>query len=245
MRYIKLSEGIINWEWFTDGNMLKLWVYLLVNAQQFEDTRYRGIELKTGQLVTGRKKISQETGLTEMQVRTCLNKLKSTNEITIETTNKYSVITILKYDLYQSNEPYGIQQINQENNQQITNEQPTNNQQITTSNKDKRDKREREKDIYNKALDCSPEFAEALSAFEEMRKKIRKPLTEKAKQMILDKLSKMAMDEETQIKILNQSTMNSWQGVFPLSEDKGEKKGSSALQELYDETRNNEMFELH
>ena len=245
MRYIKLSEGIINWEWFTDGNMLKLWVYLLVNAQQFEDTRYKGIELKTGQLVTGRKKISQETGLTEMQVRTCLNKLKSTNEITIETTNKYSVITILKYDLYQSNEPYGNQQINQENNQQITNEQPTNNQQITTSNKDKRDKKEREKDIYNKALDCSPEFAEALSAFEEMRKKIRKPLTEKAKQMILDKLSKMAMDEETQIKILNQSTMNSWQGVFPLSEDRGEKKGSSALQELYDETRNNEMFELY
>ena len=245
MRYIKLSEGIINWEWFTDGNMLKLWLYLLLKAQQFEDTRYKGIELKTGQLVTGRKQISADTGLSEREVRTCLNRLKSTNEIAIKSTNKYSVITILKYDYYQSNDPYGVQQIDQQTDQQSTNNRPSSDQQSTTSNKDKRDKREREKDIYNKALDCSPEFAEALSAFEEMRKKIRKPLTEKAKQMILDKLSKMAMDEETQIKILNQSTMNSWQGVFPLSEDKGEKKGSSALQELYDETRNNEMFELY
>lgn len=133
MRYIKLSEKILDWEWFTDGNMLKVWIYLLVNAQQFEDGRHRGIEIKTGQVITGRKEISRETGLSEQQVRTCLNRLKSTNEITIESTNQYSLITILKYDIYQSGDVYGNQQNNQDPNQRITNEQPTDNQQITTS----------------------------------------------------------------------------------------------------------------
>ena len=149
MRFIKLSDKIVDWEWFTDGNMLKVWIYLLVNAQQFSDTRYRGVDLKTGQLITGRKQISRDTGLSEMQVRTCLNKLKSTNEITIEATNHYSLITIVKYGLYQSRDSYGNQQLNQELNQPITNGYPTDNQQITTSKRDKRDKRDRGKDIHN------------------------------------------------------------------------------------------------
>ena len=151
MRYIKLSEKILNWEWFTDGNMLKVWIYLLVNAQQFEDGRYRGVELRTGQVITGRKEISRETGLSEQQVRTCLNKLKSTNEITIETTNQYSLITILKYDKYQSKEAYNNQENNQEDNQQITNEQPTDNQQITTS---KILRNEDIKNIKNKSINA-------------------------------------------------------------------------------------------
>ena len=125
MRYIKLSEKILDWEWFTDGNMVKLWLYLLLKAQQFENTRYRGIELKTGQLVTGRKQIAKETGLSEREVRTCLERLKSTNEIAIKATNKYSIVTLLKYDYYQSNEPYGVQQNDQLVDQQSTNNRPT------------------------------------------------------------------------------------------------------------------------
>lgn len=168
MRYIKLSEKILNWEWFTDGNMLKVWIFLLVNAQQFEDGRHRGVALKTGQLITGRKQISKETGLSEQQVRTCLNRLKSTNEITIETTNQYSIITILKYDLYQSNDPYYDQQINQDDNQRITNEQPTDNQQITTSkilrNEDIKNTR---KEIYKEKKFVRPTVEEVQAYCEE------------------------------------------------------------------------------
>ena len=69
-------------------------------------------------------------------------------------------------------------------------------------------------------VECSPEFSQALKDFEEMRKSIKKPLTARAKEMILNKLAKLAPDEKTQIEILNQSTMNSWQGVFPLDERK-------------------------
>lgn len=61
----------------------------------------------------------------------------------------------------------------------------------------------------------------ALDDFKEMRKKIRKPLTDRALQMILKKVKELSGgDEEKAIEILNQSTENSWQGVYPLKEIK-------------------------
>lgn len=143
MRYIKLCDKIVDWEWFTDGNMLKVWLYLLVKAQ-YADGKYRGVEVKRGQLLTGRKLIASETRLSEQQVRTCINRLKSSGQITIESTNQYSLITIVKYDDYQGSDSYNIQQIIQPANLPITNGQPTDNQRITTYKKDKKEKKEKE-----------------------------------------------------------------------------------------------------
>lgn len=56
----------------------------------------------------------------------------------------------------------------------------------------------------------------ALRDFAEMRKAIKKPLTNRAGELILSKLEKMAETDEEKIAILNQSIENSWQGVFPL-----------------------------
>lgn len=235
MSWIKLDKKILDWEWFTDGNTLKVWIYLLVSAQQFEDTNYKGIELRTGQLITGRKQIMRETGLSEREVRTCLNRLKTTGEITIESTNQYSLITIVKYGIYQTGCTESDQQNVQQIAQQKTSQRPASDQPKTTS------KILRYKDIKNihkeeinkeESLACSPEMAEALEAFAEMRKTIKKPLTARAKQMILNKLGKLATDEETQIAILNQSTMNSWQGVFPLSQDAMKQKGMVNILDL-------------
>lgn len=143
MRYIKLCDKIVDWEWFTDGNMLKVWLYLLVKAQ-YADGKYRGVEVKRGQLLTGRKLIANETRLSEQQVRTCINRLKSSGQIAIESTNQYSLITIVKYDDYQGSDSYNIQQIIQPANLPITNDQPTSNQQSTTYKKDKKEKKEKE-----------------------------------------------------------------------------------------------------
>ena len=54
--------------------------------------------------------------------------------------------------------------------------------------------------------------------FIKMRNKIKKPLTEKAKELILKKLNKLTDNENDKILILEQSIENSWQGVFPLKE---------------------------
>ena len=65
----------------------------------------------------------------------------------------------------------------------------------------------------------SSELHDALIAFEEMRKKIRKPLTERAKQLALSNLRKLAADEQAQIAIVNQSVLNGWQAFYALKQE--------------------------
>ena len=76
--------------------------------------------------------------------------MKVHGEITIKTTNKYTLITIENYGIYQSSK----EQINQDINQPITNQQPTNNQQITNNqpqyNKDNNNKNSKENNKNNK-----------------------------------------------------------------------------------------------
>ena len=76
--------------------------------------------------------------------------------------------------------------------------------------------------------DCSPELAEALKAFEEHRKKMRKPMTDYAKKLLIGKLQKLAATEAEQVAIINQSIENGWQGIFPLGGDKGRGSRSAA-----------------
>lgn len=121
--YIKVDRKIVDWEWYKDICTKTAFIHCLVKAN-WKDGNFKGQTIPRGSFVTGRTKFATETGLTEQQVRTAWNKLKSTNEITINSTNKFTIITVNNYDLYQV--------INQEDNQQITNKQPTNNQQITT-----------------------------------------------------------------------------------------------------------------
>ncbi len=124
--WIKTYRKLLEWEWHTDPNMVSLWLHLLLMANR-KDGRWRGLEVKRGQLITGRKALSEATGISEQSIRTCLERLKATNEITIKTTNKFSIITICEFDSYQDAEYQNDQQINQQTNQQLTNNQPTTN----------------------------------------------------------------------------------------------------------------------
>ena len=62
-------------------------------------------------------------------------------------------------------------------------------------------------------------FIKAWKDFKEMRKKIKKPMTEKAEEMLLNSLNKLSDDYKVQVAILNQSIFHCWQGVFPLKGD--------------------------
>lgn len=99
--WIKLHRKIQDWEWYRDGNTFRLFVHLLLNANH-SPQRWEGIVIGRGQLITGRKALSVQTGLSERAARTALSRLKTTSEITIKTTNQYSIITINNYDAYQS-----------------------------------------------------------------------------------------------------------------------------------------------
>lgn len=99
--YIKLWRSLLKWEWYSDVNVTRLFIHLLLTAN-YEDTTWRGETIHRGQRLTSVAKLSEETGLTTKEVRTALGKLTRTNELTIRTTNKFSVITVEKYDFFQS-----------------------------------------------------------------------------------------------------------------------------------------------
>ena len=82
---------------------------------------------------------------------------------------------------------------------------------------------------------CSPELEDALNAFAEHRKKLKKPMTDRAKELMLSKLSKMARTEQEQIAILNQSIVNGWQGIFPLGGERKQKQAKQSAADMADD----------
>lgn len=71
------------------------------------------------------------------------------------------------------------------------------------------------------------ELLSALLGYEEMRKKIKKPMTDEAKKRAVEKLARLASDREGQIAILHQSEDQCWAGLFPLKDDWHRGTGSS------------------
>ena len=58
---------------------------------------------------------------------------------------------------------------------------------------------------------------EVWESFIEMRKKIKKPMTDRAKILALNKLAEFKKNGNNPEKIIEQSVMNCWQGLFPLN----------------------------
>lgn len=81
--FFKLYRSMINWEWFKDSSTLHVFIYCLLKANH-KDQRYKGDVVKRGSFFTSRKIIAEETGMTERKVRTALEHLKMTNELTNE-----------------------------------------------------------------------------------------------------------------------------------------------------------------
>ena len=124
--FIVLFRTLTEWQWYTTPNMVQLWIHLLLSAN-VKPKKWKEIEIERGQLVTSVKTLTDQTGLTTQQVRSALQHLQKTGEIAVKSTNKFTLITICKYALYQDYDGGG----QQTNNKQITNEQQTNNKQTT------------------------------------------------------------------------------------------------------------------
>jgi hypothetical protein len=134
--FIKLHRCIEEWEWYKDVNTFKLFIHLLVEAN-WKDGSWKGVLIKRGQMVTSRANLSKQTGLSEREIRTALQHLKTTNETTIKTTKHYTLITVENYEKYQGNDDDADQR-----NDQRKRQQPTTIEEIKNNN------------IYSAFTDC-------------------------------------------------------------------------------------------
>ncbi len=128
--WITLQRKMLEWEWYSNINVKIVFLHLLLTAN-YKDKKWKGIEIKRGQVVTSYSNLADDVGLTVRQVRCAIDKLKMTNEITTKPTNKYTLITIEKYNYYQNVEQENDIQNDTQDDKQMTNKGQTNDNQMT------------------------------------------------------------------------------------------------------------------
>lgn len=146
--WIKLHRKMTDWEWYTDVPTKTLFIHLLLTANH-KPTKWRGIDVPIGAKITSREKLSQETGLSQRQVRTALSHLESTNEVTKSSTATYTLIQLTNYQKYQPTD--------QVSDQPATNYRPSTDQPATTNKNDKNERmQEKYKSSKQKVITIGP-----------------------------------------------------------------------------------------
>ncbi len=189
--YIQLHRKLLDSAVFQNEKLLKLFIHCLLKASYKERETLIGdsiVHLEQGQFVTGRKALSSELNLSEQQLRTLLKKLEKLNIISVKPTNRFSVVTVINWGLYQD--------ANQLANQQSTNNQPTVNQQSTTNNKVNKDNKVNKRDsdkpkfVFKRAVIDLGVDAETASHWMTVRKNKKAANTELALKQVINQSTK-------------------------------------------------------
>lgn len=101
--YIKKHRTCLEWRWRKDPLIVALWDFILLSTN-FKEANFENLTIQRGQFVTSLNTLSFETGISIRSVRTALKKLESSGELTIKTTSKFSILTIVNYDSYQGSD---------------------------------------------------------------------------------------------------------------------------------------------
>ena len=101
--WVKNHRAIENWKYYKKDGYAHLWQHLIRNVHHSDTPTCDGYGNKIfkGQLSTGRMRLERETGLSASKCDRILKRLEIAHQITRETTNKCSIITIVKWEEYQ------------------------------------------------------------------------------------------------------------------------------------------------
>lgn len=142
--YIKISRKLLDWEWYKNINTKVLFIHMLLRAN-WKDGKFEGKTIPRGSFVSSLPQLSLETGLTVREVRTAIEHLKTTGELTVKSSSKNSVFTINNYSLYQTSDTQIDRQTTDErqaNDRQTTDHRQASDRQMTTIEEYKEGKKE-------------------------------------------------------------------------------------------------------
>jgi hypothetical protein len=201
-----------------DDSHFAVWGYLLLKATwQPYETMMEGkkITLIPGQLITGRKAIAAHFRIAESKVQRILKLFENEHLIEQQTTPRNRLITVLNWCMYQSTEQQDEQQVN--NNWTTSEQQVNTNKNIKNIEEEKNKRNNKREQIRYFDFD---ELNDAFLAYIEMRKKSKAPMSDRAIELAIGKLDKLAKDDDyRKLAIINESILNGWKGLF---EYKGE-----------------------
>lgn len=138
-----MKQGYIRlWRKSLDSGLIRnhkvwiFWTWCLLKANHEHNHKqvvgFNEVILQPGDFVFGRAAAAEETGLSEQNIRTCLKFLEKSKNLTIKSTNKFSIISIINWNSYQ----YIEDETNQQTNQHLTSIQPASNHKQEHLNKE-------------------------------------------------------------------------------------------------------------
>lgn len=149
--WIKLHRSLLNWEWYKNLETKALFIHLLLKVN-YENKKWQGVDIARGSYITSISILADELALTPRKIRTAIKNLKSTHDIEVETTNKYSRITIVNYGKYQ-----GCMEENDKQSEQQVDTQATSKRQQLKKEINKEDNiylfNNNEFDVYDSDID--------------------------------------------------------------------------------------------
>ena len=176
------------------------------------------IEVEKGSFITSELKLMNRWGWSKSKLRYFLFTLESQQMIVKNTDRKKTALTICKYCDYQISETTEKPQ----KDHRKTTERP-----LKDTNKNDKNVKNDKEDIYSK---LHPSVHDPLFHYQKMRKQIKKQMSDRAVELLIGKLNKMAPSNyELQISMLEEATEKCWLSVyFP----KNEKPSTNVLDEI-------------
>lgn len=230
-----------------DSEYFYVWCWILTYAA-YEEKRVlfdgQDIILEKGQLLTTTKHIATSLNINESKVNRILKKLKNEKQIDKQTSSRNTLITVLNWNLYQESDKQNDEQVT--NKRQTSEEQMTSNRQTNGKpsyyiKKERKEeiKEEKEQKEQKEAVESKDKktnttaktkkekvyypndekLNQAFLDFMEMRKSIKKPMTDRAITRAMNMLQKLAgSDNDLAIQILEQSIYHCWQDLYELKD---------------------------
>ena len=170
--YIKLFRKLLNSPIFENEKALKIWIWCLLKATHKERLQLVGqqeVNLEKGQFVFGRKKASEELRMTESTIYKYIKLLEKLRMINVKSNNKFSVVTVEKWEEYQIEELKDNNKVTTEEQQSNTNKN-VKNIYLYLLNKYRRENRKDFNEYMKKMRELREDPQYELLTFEEQNK---------------------------------------------------------------------------
>lgn len=145
--YVKLHRNLFDSFIFQNEKLLKIFVWCLLKASHKQREVIVGrktILLKEGEFVFGRHKAAEELNMSPSTIWDYMKLLEKSNVIDIQSNNKYSLINLRKWAIYQGSQNYSDSKYDNT----YDNKSTSNKQQIDTNNKDNNLNNEKNEELY-------------------------------------------------------------------------------------------------
>jgi DNA-binding Lrp family transcriptional regulator len=184
-------------------------------------------ESKEGYSYPSHSRLIKETGLSKSTLIKCLKELEELGYIISEkaagNNNKYFIDSSIKISSSKNNTSTKNDTSSSTKNDTSSSTKNDTGVVLNLVHKNKQENKQKNNnsdlEVIVEAYTDNKELKETIIDFIEMRKSIKKKLTERGLKGILNKLDKIALNDYEKIEILENSIMNCWQGVFEIKKE--------------------------